>query len=397
MKFASRMSHLHASEIRELLKLTEEPDVISFAGGLPDPRLFPSQELGDILREVAVTEGASTLQYGTTSGYMPLRKAIAARLSRQDGLPREATDVMITNGSQQGLDLTGMLFLEAGAPLLCESPTYLAAINAFRAYEPRFVAVPTDGEGMLPEALETIMKREPDLRLAYVIPDFQNPTGKTWSTERRARFMEILSKTDIPVVEDNPYGELRFEGDSPPSLMSMDRNRQVIGLGTFSKILCPGLRIGWINASPELLFRFDLVKQGTDLHTAQITQACIATYLARHSMDDHINTIRATYRIRRDAMLEAIDTHFGNRVEVSRPQGGLFLWMRLPGSVDARQLLDACLERKVAFVPGESFFPEGGHKNTLRLNFSNMPVDRIREGIRRMAEAFTFMHAKAWV
>ena len=387
MTLASRMRHLHTSEIRELLKLTERPDVISFAGGLPDPALFPARELGDILREVAAEDGATTLQYGTTIGYGPLREAIAERLGSTAGLRVDKSHIMITNGSQQGLDLAGMLFLDPGAPVLCESPTYLAAINAFRAYEPRFIPVPTDNEGMIPEALEAILERVPNIRLAYVIPDFQNPTGKTWSLARRQQFMSLISKTRIPVIEDNPYGELRFEGHTQPSLMTMDPHHQVIGLGTFSKILCPGLRIGWITAAPSLLAHFDLLKQGTDLHTAQITQACVARYLQRHDLQAHILTIRNTYRQRRDAMLEAIRNHLGAGVSVTRPEGGLFLWMTLPEGLDARTLLTACLKKNVAFVPGESFHPQGGHQNTLRLNFSNMPEARIHEGISRIAEA----------
>ncbi len=398
MTFAARMRHLHTSEIRELLKLTEQPDVISFAGGLPDPALFPGEALGEILRELAAQEGAATLQYGTTAGYGPLREAIAARLRHTAGLHVDKSQVMITNGSQQGLDLAGMLFVDPGAPILCESPTYLAAINAFRAYEPRFIPVPTDDEGMLPDALAHILAREPDIRMAYVIPDFQNPTGKTWSRQRREQFMDLISRTRIPVIEDNPYGELRFEGPSQPSLMTMDPNSQVIGLGTFSKILCPGLRIGWITASPALLAQFDLLKQGTDLHTAQITQACVARYLERHDLQAHIQTIRETYRRRRDVMLEAIGTHLGDRVSVNRPEGGLFLWMRLPEGMDARQLLTACLKQKVAFVPGESFHPQGGHQNTIRLNFSNASETDIREGISRISSALDAFHRPAaWV
>ena len=397
MKFASRMQHLHASEIRELLKLTEKPDIISFAGGLPDPALFPAHELGEILREVARQDGAIALQYGTTAGYSPLREAIATRLAQTAGIRTDAGHVMITNGSQQGLDLAGMLFLDPGAPLLCESPTYLAAINAFRAYQPRFIPVPTDQEGMIPEALAEILSREPDIRMAYVIPDFQNPTGTTWSKHRRVRFMEIMSQTRIPIVEDNPYGELRYEGEQQQSLMSLDTTDQVIGLGTFSKILCPGLRIGWMTAHPSLIARFDLLKQGTDLHTSPLTQACVARYLEAYDINTHIQTLRATYRERRDAMIGAIARCFGSEVQINRPQGGLFLWMHLPEDMDARDLLRACLEKKVAFVPGESFYPLGGHRNTLRLNFSNMPTERIQEGILRMADAYALIRPASGV
>ncbi len=388
MRFADRMQHLRASEIRELLKLTERPEVISFAGGLPAPELFPARELGDILAELAHAEGAATLQYGVTAGYGPLREAIARRMEATDGVRVDAGQVLVTQGSQQGLDFAGRIFLDKGSVVLCESPTYLAAISAFKAYEPRFVAVPTDEEGMLPGPLADILARESDIRMVYVIPDFQNPTGRTWSLERRKQLLALLSGTDIPIVEDNPYGELRFEGPALAGLQALDTDGRVIRLGTFSKILCPGLRIGWVSATPELIARFDLVKQGADLHTAQLTQACVARYLERHDIDAHIAVLRDTYRGRRDAMLGEIEARFGTAVTVNVPHGGLFLWMTLPGGVDARELLVRCLARNVAFVPGGSFFPDGGHGNTLRLNFSNMPQERIREGIRRMAEAF---------
>lgn len=388
MRFADRMQYLRASEIRELLKLTERPEVISFAGGLPAPELFPARELGDILGELAREEGAATLQYGVTAGYGPLREAIARRMASTDGVRIDASQVLVTHGSQQGLDFAGRIFLDKGSVVLCESPTYLAAISAFRAYEPRFIAVPTDEDGMLPGALAEILAREPDVRMVYVIPDFQNPTGRTWSLERRKQLLALLSGTDIPIIEDNPYGELRFEGTALPGLQALDTCGRVIRLGTFSKILCPGLRIGWVSAAPDLIARFDLVKQGADLHTAQLTQACVARYLERHDINAHIATIRDTYRARRDAMLDEIRTQFGSTVAVNAPQGGLFLWMTLPAGTDARELLVRCLACNVAFVPGGSFFPEGGHENTLRLNFSNMPQERIREGVRRMADAF---------
>lgn len=387
MRYADRMQHIRASEIRELLKLTEQPDVISFAGGLPAPDLFPTQQFADIFHDVLAHEGESYLQYGTTAGHNPLRASIATRLGKTSGVLVESENILITNGSQQGLDFAGKLFLNKGSVLLCESPTYLAAINAFKAYEPRFVPVPTDREGMIPDFLEEIIRNEPDIRLAYIIPEFQNPTGKSWSEARRRRIMEIFSRTEIPILEDNPYGELRFEGKTPPSLMSLDHKGQVIGLGTFSKILCPGLRVGWITASEELISRFDLIKQGADLHTSHLPQACIQRYLETCDLDAHIASLRTVYASRRDAMIQALDRHFPEGLTVDPPSGGLFLWAALPEGTSARRLLERCLELKVAFVPGGAFFPEGGHENTMRLNFSNMPEPRIDEGIRRMRQA----------
>ncbi len=388
MRFADRMQHIRASEIRELLKLTEQPDVISFAGGLPAPELFPTTELADIYQDVTAKEGAAYLQYGTTAGHPPLRASIAKRLKQTCGVEAGASNILILNGSQQGLDFAGKLFLDKGSVLLCESPTYLAAINAFKAYEPRFVAVPTDRDGMIPESLANILAQESDIRLVYVIPEFQNPTGKSWSAERRRQIMALLSKTEIPILEDNPYGELRFEGETQPSLQSLDTKGQVIGLGTFSKILCPGLRIGWVTASEDLIARFDLIKQGADLHTSHLPQACIQRYLETCDLESHIARLRETYASRRNAMMDAISRYFPDGLDVNPPSGGLFLWATLPEHISARILLEHCLPLKVAFVPGGAFFPEGGHENTMRLNFSNMPEDRIHEGIRRIRQAY---------
>lgn len=388
MRYANRMNGMRASEIRELLKLTEQPDIISFAGGLPAPELFPASDLADILHELTSQEGRSLLQYGTTAGHAPLRETIARRFLSSSGMRMNAANVLMTNGSQQGLDFAGKLFLDKDSVLLCESPTYLAAINAFKAYEPRFVSVPTDRDGMLPDALSAILAREPDVRMVYVIPEFQNPTGVSWSEERRLQFMQVMSETDIPILEDNPYGALRFEGKTPPTLISLDTNGQVIGLGTFSKILCPGLRVGWMAARTEWLTCLDLIKQGADLHASHLTQACIQRYLERHDIDAHIGRIRALYKTRRDAMLDSLRIHFPLDAEIVPPAGGMFLWMTLPEHINTRLLLKRSLLKKVAFVPGGSFFPDGGHENTLRLNFSNMPEDRIREGIRRLREAY---------
>jgi 2-aminoadipate transaminase len=391
MKYATRMNHIRASEIRELLKLTEQPDIISFAGGLPAPELFPVRELADILHGLASREGQSFLQYGTTAGHGPLRETISRRLRQTQGVRIDADQVLITNGSQQGLDFAGKLFLDKDSVLLCENPTYLAAINAFKAYEPRFVTVPTDRDGMLPDALAAVLERERDVRMIYVIPDFQNPTGISWSAERRTQFMDIIKETDIPVLEDNPYGELRFEGETPPTLMSLDKKGQVIGLGTFSKILCPGLRVGWLAGAPQFITRLELIKQGADLHTSHLTQACIQRYAECCDLEGHIGQIRTLYKSRRNVMLDEIRCRFPDEADIVPPAGGMFLWMTLPRHVNTRVLLERSLDRKVAFVPGGSFFHEGGHENTMRLNFSNTPEDRIPEGIRRLREAYDAM------
>ncbi len=386
-RFAKRMEALKASEIREILKVTQRPEVISFAGGLPAPELFPVQALSDVTRKILEEEGTRALQYSTTEGHPPLRSWIAARLAAHGGGRFTADDILVTAGSQQGLDLTGKLFLDEGDVVLCESPTYLGAISAWNVFRPRWVEVPTDDEGMVPEALGQLLGRHPNAKIVYVVPNFQNPSGRTWSLERRRSLMEVADRYDVFVVEDNPYGELRFEGTSLPSIASFDRAGRVISLGTFSKVFCPGLRVGWVAARSPLHEKLVVLKQGADLQTSTLAQMQVARYLAENDLDQDIARLIPVYRERRDAMLEALEKEMPDGVRFTRPTGGLFLWVELPVGVSARTLLDECLRHNVAFVPGGAFFPNGGHEETFRLNYSNMPVDRIREGIRRLASA----------
>jgi len=386
-RFARRMEALKASEIREILKVTQRPEVISFAGGLPAPELFPVQALADVTQKILEEEGTRALQYSTTEGHPPLRSWIAARLAAHGGGRFTADDILVTAGSQQGLDLTGKLFLDEGDVVLCESPTYLGAISAWNVFRPRWVEVPTDDEGMVPEALGQLLGRHPNAKIVYVVPNFQNPSGRTWSLERRRSLMEVADRYDVFVVEDNPYGELRFEGTPLPSIASFDRAGRVISLGTFSKVFCPGLRVGWVAARSPLHEKLVILKQGADLQTSTLTQMQVARYLAENDLDENIARLIPVYRERRDAMLEALEKEMPAGVRFTRPAGGLFLWVQLPEGVSARTLLDECLRHNVAFVPGGAFFPNGGHEETFRLNYSNMPVDRIREGIRRLASA----------
>lgn len=391
LKFASRIDSLRASDIREILKITQRAEVISFAGGLPAPELFPVEEMKEISRLLMEESGRAALQYSTTEGHEPLRQKIAARISRKFDTQASAAEVMITSGSQQALDFTGKLFLDAGDVVLCESPTYLAAISAFRAYQPEFVAVPTDDDGMIIEELDQILATTDKVKLVYVIPDFQNPTGRTWSLERRRRFMETVSRYGVAVLEDNPYGELRFEGDILPSIKSMDHEGLVIGTGTFSKTFCPGMRIGWLVAAPPVIEKYVLIKQGADLCTSLRNQMEIDLFMERFDFEGNLLRLTELYRRRRNAMVEALEEMMPEGVSFTRPQGGLFLWVTLPERIKAIELLKRCLEQNVAFVPGDSFFPNGGVDNTLRLNYSNMPEDRIREGIARLAAAIRSM------
>lgn len=387
IKFAKRMDGLKGSEIRELLKLTEKPEIISFAGGLPAPELFPVEEMKEISRMVLEESGKEALQYTTTEGFVPLRGQISERMNRKLNTNVCKEDILITSGSQQGLDFAGKVFLDEGDVVLCESPSYLGALNAFKAYCPKFIEVPTDKNGMIMEELEQILETTENIKMIYVIPDFQNPTGKTWSMERRTKFMELVNKFEIPVIEDNPYGELRFEGDTLPSLKSMDEKGLVVFLGSFSKIFCPGYRIGWVSASPEILTKFIFVKQGADLQASTISQREVSKFIDVYDLDAHVEKIKQVYVKRRDLMLKTMEETFPEGLEYTYPEGGLFTWVELPSHLDAKEIMEKCLENNVAYVPGGSFFPNGGKENTFRLNYSNMPEDKIVEGVKRLAMA----------
>ncbi|MHB8797187.1 MAG: aminotransferase-like domain-containing protein [Thermoanaerobaculia bacterium] len=384
-RFARRMEALKASEIREILKVTQRPEVISFAGGLPAPELFPVKRLAAATQQVFEEEGTRALQYSTTEGHPPLRRKIAERMKATWGAQVTPEQILVTSGSQQGLDLTGKLFLDEGDVVLCESPTYLGALSAWNVMRPRWVEVATDDDGMDPAALEAKLRAHPNAKAIYVIPTFQNPSGRTWSLERRRRFMEIVERHDVWVVEDNPYGELRLEGDSVPSLKSLDTKGRVVALGTFSKVFCPGLRIAWVAADVSVIDKLVILKQGADLQTATLSQLQVNRYLEENDLDADIAKIIPVYRERRDAMLSALEQEMPSGVRWTRPEGGLFLWMTLPANLSARTLLDECVRQNVAFVPGGAFFPNGGNENTLRLNYSNMPIERIREGVKRLA------------
>ncbi len=385
IKYAERMDNLKASEIREILKLTERPEVISFAGGLPAPELFPVEEMKAVSLKVLEEMGQEALQYSATEGYPPLRKAITERM-KVFGIESDPDEILITSGSQQGLDFCAKIFIDPGDVVVVESPSYLGAINAFKAYQCDFVEVPTDQDGMLMEDLEEVLKNTPRVKYIYVIPDFQNPTGKTWSVERRKAFMALANKYDVPVVEDNPYGELRFEGEIPPSLKSMDPQNRVIFLGTFSKTFTPGLRMGWVLAEKSILEKFILVKQGADLQTNSMTQRELAVFLDMYDLDAHIEKIKNVYRKRRDIMLKTMEETFPEGVTWTYPNGGLFTWVEFPEHINTRDLMVEAIKRNVACVPGGSFYPNGGKENAIRVNYSNMPEDRIVEGIKRLAE-----------
>lgn len=386
MKYAKRMSYLKASEIREILKVTQQPDIISFAGGLPAPELFPVKDILTCSTNVLQEHGQQALQYSTTEGVPGLRKWVANRMNQQLQTTFSMDDILITHGSQQALDLSGKVFLDEGDVVLCECPTYLAALSAFRCYGCEFKEIDTDEDGMNMEYLQKVLEMTPNCKLIYVIPDFQNPTGRTWSIERRKRLVQLATQYDVMILEDNPYGELRYEGEHLPSIKSFDEDGHVLCCGTFSKIFCPGYRIGWIAGREDIIRQFVTVKQGADLQCNTLAQMEILTYMETFDIDAHIQKILKLYHQRRDLALATMDANFPASVRYTRPHGGLFCWVSLPNYLDANEILNECLQRKVAFVPGASFFANEPQKNHFRINFSNMSEERIVTGIQILAE-----------
>lgn len=384
LRFSERTSGIKASEIRELLKLTERPDIISFAGGLPAPELFPIEQLELINSRVLREDGRAALQYSTTEGYAPLREIIAKQRMPKSGISANIDNIMITSGSQQGLEFSAKIFIDKDDVIICESPSYLGAINAFKAYQPKFVEIPMDDDGMIVSELEKALEIYPNAKMIYTIPDFQNPSGKTMSIARRKRVAELAKIYSIPVIEDCPYSELVFEGNPNPSIKSFDTEGYVIYLGTFSKTFCPGLRIGWVCADPEIIQKYVIVKQGADLQCSTIAQRETALYMQTYDLNDHISKIRSIYKNRRDIMLENIEKYFPEDIVFTRPKGGLFTWVQLRKELDASVILEDALKEKVAFVPGGSFFANGSNDNHFRLNYSCMNEELIVEGIKRL-------------
>ena len=386
VKYAKRMDLFKKSELGEILKLIEEPDIISFAGGLPASELFPVEEMKKVSVKVLDENGEEALQYSGSQGYLPLRNHIAKRMNEKGKTNVKAEDILVTSGSQQALDFAGNVFLDEGDIVLCESPSYLGALNAFKGYKPRIMEVPTDKEGMITEGLEKILKENDRVKSIYVIPDFQNPTGVTWSLDRRKKFMEVVNKYEIPVIEDNPYGELRYEGEFLPALKSFDTKGLVIYLGTFSKIFCPGYRLGWTCASKDILQKFITCKENSDLQTSTIGQRELSKYIDDYDLDEHVEKIKSTYKKRRDLMLDCMEKEFPEGVSFTHPHGGLFTWVKLPEKLNAQDLMKKCVENKVAYVPGGFFFPEGNKENYFRLNYSSSKEEKIVEGIKRLGD-----------
>ncbi|MFZ3171823.1 MAG: PLP-dependent aminotransferase family protein [Carboxydocellales bacterium] len=387
LRLAERMGNMSGSAVREILKITQQPNMISFAGGLPSPESFPVAELQEITHEVYAKTGAQMLQYGITEGYQPLNEFIAHWLKATKQINAEPADIQITSGSQQGIDLVSRVFLNKGDQVIVESPSYLSAFQVFNSYQASYLPIPSDDQGMLVDELEKALAdgtKKP--KLVYTVATFNNPTGITMNLERRKKLLQLADKHNLIIIEDNPYGELRYQGEHVPTLKSLDTQGRVVYLGSFSKVVAPGLRIGYAIAHPEIRSRITIAKQAADVHSSNLSQQIIYEYCSRGYLDPHIQEICLAYGVKRDAMFQALGSYFPKEVKWTRPEGGLFIWAELPPGSDTTELLRQAVDQRVAFVPGTPFYANNTGQNTLRLNFSNATLEQIDYGIGKIGE-----------
>lgn len=384
--YSTKVPTSDTDAVGDLLRVAATPEIISFAGGLPAPELFPVEKIQAAANQVFQEKGMVALQYGSSKGIPELRKIIAERL-KQDGITVDEEQIMISTGSQQVLDLTSKMFINEGDTVIVEQPTYLCALDVFKSYGANLVSVEMDEDGMKLDMLEEALQANPNTKLIYTIPTFQNPTGRTLSLERRKKLAQLAVEYDVLVLEDNPYGAVRFEGEALPAVRSFDETGHVIYTSTFSKILAPGLRLGWVVAPLELINKYTIMKQSVDLHSDQLAQYIVATFFKNNDIDNHIAKITALYKERKDLMMTAIKKYFPETVSYSQPEGGMFIWMEVPGITDTQELFDRCIQNNVAFVPGEPFYCDEVVPGTFRLNYSNMPEEQIELGMKRLAQA----------
>lgn len=378
-QFAQRVEQLQSSFIREILKITQRPEIISFAGGLPSPATFPIEEMRAAYDKVLSLQGKIALQYGPTDGYGPLREWVANQLSTHGAkiLPEQ---VLMVSGSQQALDLLGKVLIDEGSKVLVETPSYLGALQAFSVYRPQFASVATDEAGLVPQSVAAVAE---GARLLYALPNFQNPTGRSLSLKRRVELVETCACLGLPLIEDDPYGALSYRSAPAPKMLTMNPNG-VIYMGSFSKVLTPGIRLGYVVAPLPLLRRLELAKQAADLHTSQLTQMVVYEVVKDGFLDRHIPTIRTLYANQCQAMLDAMTEYFPSSVRWTKPEGGMFIWVTLPQHIDSMKLLEEALEQHVAFVPGMPFYANTPETNTFRLSFVTVSPARIREGIAKL-------------
>jgi 2-aminoadipate transaminase len=382
--FANRMGCIPKSFIREILKVTSQPDVISFAGGLPNPDYFPLDAIKEAAMKVFEKDGSSVLQYAVSEGYLPLREFIADRYKKKSGISISAEEILITNGAQQGLDLAGKIFINPSDYILLERPAYLGAIQSFSAYEPQFLFADLLNDGIDVEQFEGLVNKYP-VKLFYTVPNFQNPTGISYSMEKRELLSKIISNHNMIIVEDDPYKEIRFAGEQPASFKKM-LPEQTILLGSFSKIVSPGMRLGWMAADKKIIEMSILAKQAADLHSNYLCQRIIYQFLIDNDLDAHIEKITQAYSKQKDTMLTLISSYFPEGFKVTHPDGGMFLWVTLPERINTNKLLEHAAKEKVAFVPGGTFYLNDRQENCMRLNFSNTNFNDMEQGIIRLGK-----------
>ncbi len=390
MKYAKRLSHLEDKSLLNAFQLVENKNMISFSAGFPSSETYPIEPIRESMDRVLKTQGQEALSYCSTSGYMGLRTIMKDRMAKKFGLHYHVDEIIITSGSQQALDMSGMLFINEGDIVIFEAPSYLGAVNALRAYEAELVSVPTDREGMIISELQRVLSQYGErVRMVYVNPDFQNPTGRSWSEQRRKDFMNVMKDYDVPVLEDAAYSEICFEGELSKPLAAFDQRGQVIYTGTFSKIFCPGLRVAWLCARREIMEKYLVLKNAADLSSSTIAQLQMADYMSHNNIDEHIQMISNLYRRRRDAMAKAIDTFFPKEAHFEMPKGGLFIWIELPKDKDATELLRRAGKQNVSFITGAAFYPSAKQNNEFRLNFSNMSEEDTQKGIAILGKLIT--------
>ncbi len=392
-RYAKRIDNIKPSFLTEILAVDQPLGTISFAGGLPNPATFPVKAIAEAAAKELTDNGRAALQYTTTEGYLPLREFIAARYHTRFGIEVSPEEILITSGSQQGFDLLGKVFLDPDDGMIIESPAYLGAIDAYRFYEPRFLPVTLNDDGADPGSLLRVLRRY-NPKLFYAIPNFQNPTGITYSDEMRRTIAGYVDGSDTVLVEDDPFGELRFMGEDLPTMRKYMTGDNVILLGTFSKIVAPGLRVGWICACCDIIKKLTIAKQAADLHASTFSQRIMARYLADNSLDKHIAVVRDMYGANRNAMVEACEWWLPERVTYTCPEGGMFLWVTLPKKLSAMELYHKAAEQHILFIPGEAFFVNNHGKNEFRLNFSNVDRDKIEPGIKRLGHVIQEMLEK---
>ena len=388
--FADRVKPMKGSAIREMFKRMADPEIISLAGGNPAAELFPSDELSKIAGKILMTSPIPALQYGTTDGY-PKMKDCAIERAKKAGAYNEGDEVLITTGANQGIDLTAKAIINKGDKIIVENPSFIGSLNAFRTYECQLVGVDVESDGMDVVKLEETLKANPDAKLLYTIPTFQNPTGTTMSLEKRKRVLELASEYNVLIIEDNPYGDLRFRGEEIATLKSLDTENRVIYCGSFSKILSPGMRLGYIIGPAPLFEKIEMLKQVNDVHTPMLTQLMCVQFMKKYNIDTYIEKNRKLYKEKCDCMIEAMNEYFpAGKVEWTVPDGGIFLWCKCPGITDVSEIVNKALEKKVAIVPGSNFaIDQKLPSNQFRLNFSSASKENITEGVRRLGEVLT--------